>query len=62
VNLKTDKIEYVYRFPEDIAGPTSMLNDLVIDKKNGFIYIADSSLYVPVGEPLNGALIIVDIK
>ena len=39
-----------------------MLNDLVIDKKHNFIYIADSNIYVSSGEKLNGALIVVDIS
>ncbi len=49
INLNTDEIEYVHRFSFDVAGPYSMLNDLVIDKKNGFIYIPDSSIYSPPG-------------
>lgn len=55
-------MEYVYRFPIEIAGSASMLNDLVIDKKNGFIYIADSGIYVQDDEKLLGGLIILDIK
>lgn len=47
IDLKTDKILHVHRFSENVAGPSSMLNDLVIDRKHGFIYIADSGLYVP---------------
>jgi len=39
-----------------------MLNDLVIDRKHGFIYIADSGLYVPSDKPLNGSLIVLDIR
>ncbi len=47
INLKTDEIEYVHRFSYEVAGPYSMLNDLVIDNKNGLIYISDSSIYSP---------------
>lgn len=36
----------MHRFSPDIAGPTSFLNDLRIDKQRGFIYITDSGIYV----------------
>lgn len=46
MNLTTNNIIHIHRFSEDIAGPTSFLNDLRIDNKNGFIYITDSGIYV----------------
>jgi hypothetical protein len=39
-----------------------MLNDLVIDKKNGFIYITDTGNFVPDNSNINGALISIDIR
>ena len=44
----TGKLKFIKinRFPEEIAGPTSMLNDLRIDKKAGFVYITDSGIFV----------------
>ena len=39
-----------------------MLNDLVLDKNNGFIYITDSSIYGNPNEALQGAIIIVNIN
>lgn len=38
------------------------MNDLVLDKKNNFIYITDSDIHVARDKLLNGALIIVDIS
>ena len=40
-----------------------MLNDLVIDKKNGFIYITDSAIWAEKPtDLLNGGLIVIDIN
>ena len=46
--------------PDAIASyQDSFLNDLVIDEKNGFIYIADSGIF---SEPLHGGLIVYNMK
>jgi sugar lactone lactonase YvrE len=46
--------------PDAIASyKDSFLNDLVIDEKNGFIYIADSGIF---SEPLHGGLIVYNMK
>lgn len=46
IDLKTDTLLYVYRFPYEVANEHSFLNDLVIDRINNFIYITDSGINV----------------
>jgi sugar lactone lactonase YvrE len=49
-----------YPMPDEIASAKdSFLNDLVIDNKNGFIYIADSGIF---SDPLHGGLIVFNMK
>lgn len=53
VNLKTNKVERIYRFPESVAGPTSYINDIRVDNKHGFAYMTSSS---------NGGIVVFNIK
>lgn len=49
-----------YKMPDEIASyKASFLNDLVIDNRNGFIYIADSGIY---SDPLEGGIIVFNMK
>ncbi|MBW8243724.1 hypothetical protein K1F50_13010 [Muricauda oceani] len=43
INLATDAIERIYRFPEDIVHDHVYLNDIRVDNQNGFAYMTDSS-------------------
>ncbi|WP_433780409.1 L-dopachrome tautomerase-related protein [Flavobacterium anhuiense] len=43
INLKTNQIEHIYRFPENVAGENVYLNDIRIDTVNGFAYITNSN-------------------
>jgi len=43
INLATNKIERIYRFPQNVAGPDVYLNDIRIDNKNGYAYMTSSS-------------------
>lgn len=43
INLATDAIERIYRFPEDIVHDHAYLNDIRVDNQNGFAYLTDSS-------------------
>jgi sugar lactone lactonase YvrE len=53
VNLSTNKVERIYRFPKDVAGADVYLNDIRIDNTNGFAYMTNSS---------GGGLVILNIK
>jgi hypothetical protein len=49
-----------YKVPDEIASYTaSFLNDLMIDNRNGFIYIADSGIF---SDPLQGGLIVFNFR
>lgn len=61
INLDTNQIEYVYRFPEKIVHRDSFLNDIVVDPRNNFIYITDSNNWSPA-KRLVGAIITVDFS
>ncbi len=52
ISLANNKIERIYRFPKDVAGPDVYLNDIRIDNTNGFAYLSSSS---------NGGIIILNI-
>lgn len=55
-NVPIETIE----IPNEIASfKASFLNDLVVDNKNGFIYIADSGIF---SDPLEGGLIVVNLR
>jgi len=43
INLATNKIEHIYRFPQNVAGEDVYLNDIRIDNKNGFAYLTNSN-------------------
>lgn len=53
VDLKTNKIKRIYRFPENVAGINSYINDIRIDNKNGFAYMTSSA---------NGGIVILNIN
>jgi sugar lactone lactonase YvrE len=59
-DLKKNELVLNIPIPNEIASfKASFLNDLVVDNKNGFIYIADSGIYT---DPLEGGLIIYNMK
>ncbi len=43
INLATNKVEKIYRFPANVAGESVYLNDIRIDNEKGFAYISNSS-------------------
>lgn len=43
INLATDAIERIYRFPKEIIHDQVYLNDIRVDNHNGFAYMTDSS-------------------
>lgn len=52
INLKTNRVARVYRFPESVAHPTSYLNDVRFDLtrgRAGYAFITDSSAKGPNG-------------
>lgn len=53
INLATNTIDRIYRFPESVAGQDSYLNDIRIDNENGFAYITTST---------NGGIIVLNTK
>ncbi len=53
VDLKTDKVARVYRFPESVAGKKSYLNDIRVDTQRGFAYLTSSS---------NGGIVVLNVK
>lgn len=53
VDLKTNKIKRIFRFPENVAGIDSYINDIRVDNKNGFAYMTSSA---------NGGIVVLDIK
>lgn len=52
-DLKTNKIVKIYKFPEDVAGPKTYINDIRLDLKNGFGYMSSSS---------NGGIVVLNLK
>lgn len=49
-----------YKMPHEIASyKASFLNDLAVDNRNGFIYIADSGIFT---DPLEGGIIVFNMK
>lgn len=44
VDLKTDRVERVYRFNDAIAPKSSYLNDVRVDTKRGYAYMTDSGV------------------
>ena len=53
VDLKTNKVKRIYRFPENVAGFPSYINDIRVDNQNGFAYMTIST---------NGGIVILNIN
>lgn len=53
IDLKSNKIKRIYRFPENVAGLDSYINDIRVDHKNGFAYMTSSA---------NGGIVILNIN
>jgi sugar lactone lactonase YvrE len=53
IDLTTNKIKRIYTFPEKVAGPTTYINDIRLDRKNGFGYLTSSS---------NGGIVVINLK
>ncbi|GAB3828561.1 L-dopachrome tautomerase-related protein [Hymenobacter jeollabukensis] len=43
IDLKTNQVKRIYRFPEAVAGADSYLNDIRVDNQHGFAYLTSSS-------------------
>ncbi|AZB29835.1 L-dopachrome tautomerase-related protein [Chryseobacterium balustinum] len=43
INLATNKIEKIYRFPENVVCEDVYINDIRIDNQNGFAYLTNSN-------------------
>lgn len=53
VNLATNKVERIYRFPESVTAQDSYINDIRVDNTNGFAYMTSSS---------NGGIVVLNIN
>jgi sugar lactone lactonase YvrE len=53
IDLATNKIEKIYRFPESVVGEDVYINDIRIDNQNGFAYLTNSN---------TGGIVILNIK
>lgn len=53
IDLKTNNIKRIYRFPENVAGLKSYINDIRVDNQNGFAYMTSSR---------NGGIIVLNIN
>ncbi len=53
VNLKTNEIDRIYRFPQDVVSENVYLNDIRIDNQNGFAYLTNSN---------TGGIVVLDIN
>lgn len=59
-DLRADKLVDVVKIPDSIASyQASFLNDIVLDTKNGFAYIADSGIF---SDPLQGGIVVYDMN
>jgi sugar lactone lactonase YvrE len=59
-DLKKNKVLETIKIPNEIASyEASFLNDLVVDNKNGYVYIADSGIF---SDPLQGGIIVYNMK
>lgn len=59
-DLNSHSLVESVKIPSTIASyDDSFLNDLVVDNKNGYIYIADSGIF---SEPLHGGIIVYNMK
>lgn len=43
INLATNKIEKIYRFPENVVNEDVYINDIRVDNENGFAYLSNSN-------------------
>lgn len=53
INLANNKIEKIYRFPENVVGEDVYINDIRVDNKNGFAYLTNSN---------TGGIVVLNIK
>lgn len=53
INLATNEVERIYRFPDSVASDESYINDIRIDYKHGYAYMTSSS---------NGGIVVFDIN
>jgi len=53
IDLATNKIEKIYRFPENVVGEDVYINDIRIDNRNGFAYLTNSN---------TGGIVVLNIK
>lgn len=53
INLATNQVERIYRFPAAVAGKDSYLNDIRIDNASGFAYMTSST---------NGGIVVLNIR
>jgi sugar lactone lactonase YvrE len=59
-DIKKNELVDIINIPNEIASfNASFLNDLMVDNKNGFVYIADSGIYT---DPLEGGLIVYNMS
>jgi sugar lactone lactonase YvrE len=59
-DLRKNKLVDIIKIPNEISSyEASFLNDLVVDNRNGFAYIADSGIFT---DPLEGGLIVVNTR
>jgi len=53
INLATNQIEKIYRFPENVVSEDVYINDIRIDNQNGFAYLTNSN---------TGGIVVLNIK
>ena len=53
INLATNKIEKIYRFPENVVSEDVYINDIRVDNENGFAYLSNSN---------TGGIVVLNIK
>lgn len=53
INLKTNKIDRIYRFKDSRMGDDVYINDIRVDNKNGFAYMSNSS---------TGGIVVLNLK
>lgn len=62
-DLNTNKMIDSIKIPNEIASyRTSFLNDLVVDNKNGFVYITDSGNGAGWSSPVVGGIVVYNMK
>ena len=53
INLATNQMEKIFRFPPDVVGEDSYINDIRVDNTNGYAYMTSSS---------NGGIVVLNIQ